>query len=98
MSVITTTIHKLVAEATENRDLTLRQLALLELASSGGTEVRLASMDLKISRPACTRASDRLVDEGLMQRKAIQGDRRRALLVATAKGKRLIDQVVGMAR
>lgn len=96
MSILIPTIHKLVAEATENRDLTLRQLAILELAATGGTEVRLASLDLNISKPACTRASDRLVDEGLLQRKPINGDRRRALLVATAKGGLLIDQIANV--
>jgi DNA-binding MarR family transcriptional regulator len=96
MVTITATIHKLVAEATDNRDLTLRQLAILGLATEGGTEVRLASMNLAISKPACTRSADRLVEEGLLRRVPIAGDRRRALLVATAKGKQLIEQVAGI--
>jgi DNA-binding MarR family transcriptional regulator len=93
MVAIVQAIQQLVAKATINGDLTLRQLALLELATAEGTEVRLASTALNLNKPACTRAADRLSEEGLLQRKLIVGDRRRILMVATAKGKRLIEQV-----
>jgi DNA-binding MarR family transcriptional regulator len=95
MVAIIQTIQKLVAAATHH-DLTLRQLALLELATDGGTEVRLAATTLALNKPACTRAADRLSEERLLQRKPIIGDRRRALLVATAKGRRLIDRVAAL--
>lgn len=94
----TSAMLKLVAASTKARDLTLRQLALLELAAFDGTEVRLASTGLAMSRPACTRAADRLTDEGLLKRQPILGDRRRALLVATKKGKSLIEEIARLYR
>ena len=70
-------------------DLSSRQMAVLMTVFmiDGPHTVRGLAMTLGISKPAITRAVDRLCGEGLVQRKADDRDRRSVLVQKTAKGK-----------
>lgn len=78
--------HILVA--TQGVDLSMRQIAILltvYLANDAAT-VRGLSATLEISKPAVSRALDRLADLGLVRRKIDEGDRRNVLIQRTVKG------------
>ncbi len=69
-------------------DLTQRQFALLlqvYMVPPPHT-VRGLAETLKMSKPAVTRAVDRLSAEGLVQRKTDEADRRSVLIGRTARG------------
>ncbi|CCG08910.1 MarR family transcriptional regulator [Pararhodospirillum photometricum] len=69
-------------------DLSARQMALLltvYLTSPPHTVRGLASL-LNISKPAVTRAVDRLSDYGLVKRKTDETDRRSVLIQRTVRG------------
>lgn len=69
-------------------DLTMRQCAvLITLAQRARPHtVRGLAGELRISKPAITRACNRLVDDGLITRKTDQNDRRSVLLAPTPTG------------
>ncbi|MFN5588735.1 MAG: MarR family transcriptional regulator [Holosporales bacterium] len=72
----------------ENPDLTARQMAIMltcYLVSPPHT-VRGLAEGLKISKPAVTRALDRLQDYGFIRRKTDEDDRRSILVQRTIKG------------
>lgn len=78
--------HILVA--TQGVDLSMRQIAILltiYLAPEPPT-VRGLSKTLEISKPAVSRALDRLCDLGLVRRKIDPADRRNVLVQRTVKG------------
>lgn len=69
-------------------DLSTRQIAVLltvYLEDRPHTVRELAS-GLKISKPAITRALDRLCEDGLLRRKTDDKDRRSVLIQRTVKG------------
>jgi DNA-binding MarR family transcriptional regulator len=72
----------------ELRNLTLRQFAVLLVCYSADEPqtVRGLAQHLQTHRPAITRATDRLVDEGFVARKADSADRRSVLITATPAG------------
>lgn len=69
-------------------DLTARQLALLLTVylSPAPHTVRGLAAELKVSKPAITRALDRLGLLGLVRRKRDEADRRNVLVERTVKG------------
>ncbi|MBT3915920.1 MAG: MarR family transcriptional regulator [Rhodospirillaceae bacterium] len=69
-------------------DLSARQLALLLLVymTEGPHTVRGLSETLNISKPAVTRAIDRLSKLDLVRRKSDENDRRSVLIQRTVKG------------
>ena len=69
-------------------DLSARQAAVLLTIymDDGPHTVRGLAQQLKISKPAITRALDRLSDEGLVQRKTDDNDRRSVLIQKTDNG------------
>lgn len=69
-------------------DLTARQLALLLTLCEAKelNTVRGVAAKLGVSKPAITRAADRLENSGLAKRAPDYRDRRSVLLVATPKG------------
>jgi DNA-binding MarR family transcriptional regulator len=72
----------------EAPDLSARQMALLlsvYLTPPPHTVRGLAAL-LKVSKPAVTRAVDRLSDYGLVKRKIDEDDRRSVLIQRTVKG------------
>ena len=73
-------------------DLTLVQAqALKRLRTAPLTTGQLAA-ELKISAPAITQLTDRLLRKGLIERRAVDGDRRCVLVALSSRGKRLVDQ------
>ena len=53
--------------------------------------VRFLASDLKVSKPAISRAVDRLADLGFAGRKDDPGDRRSVLVALTKDGKRFLE-------
>jgi DNA-binding MarR family transcriptional regulator len=74
-------------------DLTLSQAQALRVLRRDGTlpTGRLA-LELRISAPAVTQLTDRLIRKGLIARQAAAADRRTVLVALSGKGRRLIDQ------
>jgi DNA-binding MarR family transcriptional regulator len=69
-------------------DLSARQVAVLLTVyrDDGPHTVRGLARQLKISKPAITRALDRLCEEDLVRRKTDDNDRRSVLIQQTVKG------------
>ncbi len=80
-------VDRIVADP-EMPDLTLRQLGVLMRveASKHPLSVKDMAPDLNVSKPAITRAIDRLSDLGLVERRSSKLDRRLIEVRATAKG------------
>lgn len=70
------------------QDLSARQLAVLLTVylNDKPHTVRGLAAALRISKPAITRALDRLCDDGLLRRKTDDTDRRSVLIQRTVKG------------
>lgn len=69
------------------------RLSLLSVLVFGGPQSvsRLAEVEM-VSRPAITKAVNALVDLGLARRERSDSDRRRVLVHATGKGRRLMEE------
>lgn len=67
--------------------LTVRQLALLDcIVVRRVLNVSLCATSLDVPRPTVTRATDRLVEYGLVERTRIAEDRRAVILQPTGRG------------
>ncbi|HMF55475.1 MAG TPA: MarR family transcriptional regulator [Pyrinomonadaceae bacterium] len=73
-------------------DLTLLQAQALKLLRSAPMPTGQMAAELKISAPAITQLTDRLLRKGLIERRAMDGDRRCVLVALSVKGKKLVDQ------
>ncbi len=81
--------HALVASVrADSPDLSARQMALLlsVYLSEGPHTVRGLAKELKISKPAVSRALDRLGELGYIRRKRDEIDRRNVIVQRTVKG------------
>ncbi|HYB11780.1 MAG TPA: MarR family transcriptional regulator [Alphaproteobacteria bacterium] len=78
-------------------DLTARQLALLLTVYLGPPPhtVRGLAAALRISKPAITRALDRLSQLGLIRRQRDDADRRNVFVERTAKGSAFLNDLGG---
>ena len=76
-------------------DLSSRQIAVLMTVymDDGPHTVRGLAAVLRISKPAITRALDRLCREGLLIRKTDDKDRRSVLIQKTVKGSTFLQQI-----
>jgi DNA-binding MarR family transcriptional regulator len=76
----------------DERDLTMRQLAVLLVCCLDDRPHTMHGLAewLNVSRPAATRATDRLVELGLVKRAENPNDRRSVLLFATAAGRAFV--------
>jgi DNA-binding MarR family transcriptional regulator len=74
----------------KGHDFTDRQKCVLFAVKDEPQTVRGMAAHLNISKPAITRATNRLVAEGLVQRKDDPADRRSVLVKITKTGSRLI--------
>lgn len=75
------------------RRLSLSQFHLLRLASAVGlNHAGVAARFLGVSRPALTKATDKLVRLGLLTRTPSKTDRRALILRATRRGRALVAQ------
>ena len=74
-------------------DLTLPQAQVLRvLRRRGAVPTGHLALELRISAPAVTQLTDRLMRKGLIERQTVAGDRRTVLVALSLKGKRLVDQ------
>lgn len=84
----TRTVLRRLARDEEVSQLTLRQTAILALiAEAGGTlDYGRVVLELLASKPAITRAADRLVSDQLLERRSHPGDPRKVFLMLTERG------------
>jgi DNA-binding MarR family transcriptional regulator len=80
--------HQHVAEL----DLTLPQAQVLRILRRGSLPAGQLATELRISAPATTQLTDRLIRKQLIERESKDGDRRTVLVKLSVKGKRLVDQ------
>ena len=73
-------------------DLTLLQAQVLKALRRGPLLTGQLAAELRISAPALTQLTDRLVRKGLIERQAAADDRRCVMVALSAKGRRLVDQ------
>lgn len=89
-------VFKLIIEHHQRRvvelDLTLTQAQTLRILRRGPLPTSRLAIELRISPPAVTQLTDRLARKHLIERKAVDGDRRVVLLSLTSRGKEFVDQ------
>lgn len=74
-------------------DLSVRQLSVLLRISKAPCTVRGLAKDAGISKPAITRATDKLIKLNFATRKVDQNDRRSVIIQASATGRRLAENL-----
>lgn len=72
-------------------DLTLRQLFTVSACAVEPRTVRWLAAEMRVVKPAVTRAVDRLEAEGYVERKEDGEDRRSVLVAAKPKGRRFVE-------
>ena len=72
-------------------DLTFLQAQTLRILRRGESTPGNLATELRVTAPAITQLVDRLVRKELVERRAIDGDRRAVIIALSAKGKRLVD-------
>jgi DNA-binding MarR family transcriptional regulator len=68
-------------------ELSLSQYRVLALVASGDERASRVAQRLAVAKPTVTAVVDGLVERGLLQREAIEGDRRALRLVLTDPGR-----------
>lgn len=103
-------VDAVVASTREIGALIARTLALLEppvtmpqwrvivLASQGGCHVSTIATDLQIHPSNATRLCDRLVRQGLVERRQAEHDRRRVTVALTPAGERFHEAAMALRR
>lgn len=96
MPEFASTIHSLCRAGT---DYSVRQLSVALLChehrdDSAMRGVKPIAAAMKVSKPAVTRAMDRLAEEGLGSRKVDPLDRRLIIFTLTAKGREFVAPLV----
>lgn len=96
IGILRETIVSLVRS--DGPDLSARQLAVLLTVylGEGPHTVRGLAADLNVSKPAITRALDRLGELDLARRKVDPADRRSVLVQRTAKGTNFLQELRGV--
>ncbi|MBA3323682.1 MAG: MarR family transcriptional regulator [Pyrinomonadaceae bacterium] len=72
--------------------LTLPQAQVLRILKGGALLTGQLADELRISAPAMTQLTDRLIRKGLIERRAADDDRRCVIVALSTEGARLIDQ------
>ena len=73
-------------------DLTLPQAQVLRVLRRGPRPTGQLAAELRITAPAITQLTDRLVRKGLIERRAAADDRRCVIVALSDKGAHLVDQ------
>jgi DNA-binding MarR family transcriptional regulator len=73
-------------------ELTLPQSQVLRVLRRGPLQTGQLAAELRISAPAITQLTDRLIRKGLIERRAAADDRRCVIVALSAAGRRLVDQ------
>lgn len=72
--------------------LTLPQAQALRILQGGSRLTGQLAEELRISAPAMTQLTDRLLRKGLIERRAATDDRRCVIVALSRRGERLVDQ------
>ncbi|HKQ99160.1 MAG TPA: MarR family transcriptional regulator [Pyrinomonadaceae bacterium] len=72
-------------------ELTLPQAQVLRVLRRGPLQTGQLAAELRISAPAITQLTDRLIRKGLIERSAAADDRRCVIVALSAEGRRLVD-------
>lgn len=73
-------------------DLTLPQAQVLRVLRGGEMTTGRLALEMKISAPAITQLTDRLLRKELIERQVAADDRRCVLIALSEKGRRLLEQ------
>jgi DNA-binding MarR family transcriptional regulator len=73
-------------------DLTLPQAQVLRVLRRGPLPTGQLAAELRISAPAITQLTDRLIRKGLIERRATADDRRCVIVALSERGAHLVDQ------
>lgn len=73
-------------------ELTLPQAQVLRVLRRGALQTGQLAGELRISAPAITQLTDRLIRKGLIERRAMADDRRCVIVALSEKGARLVNQ------
>ena len=73
-------------------DLTMPQAQALKILRLGPLCTGDLAVRLRISAPAVTQLTDRLTRKQLIERRAVDGDRRSVLVALTGRGRRAVDR------
>ena len=73
-------------------DLTLPQAQVLRVLRRGPMPTGQLAAEMRISAPAITQLTDRLIRKGLIERRAAADDRRCVIVALSDKGAHLVDQ------
>ena len=73
-------------------DLTLPQAQAIKILRSGPLCTGELAIRLRISAPAVTQLTDRLTRKQLIERRAVDGDRRSVQVALTGRGRRAVDR------
>lgn len=73
-------------------DLTLPQAQVLRVLRRGPIPTGRLAAELRISAPAITQLTDRLIRKGLIEREASVDDRRSVIVALSPEGRQLVDQ------
>src|SRR5215210_4515882 len=73
-------------------ELTLPQAQVLRVLRRGPLPTGQLAAELRISAPAITQLTDRLIRKGLIERRAAEGDRRCVIVALSERGALLLDQ------
>ncbi|HTR16705.1 MAG TPA: MarR family transcriptional regulator [Acetobacteraceae bacterium] len=84
----------------DERDLSARQLGVFLICGTfpGPQTVRGLAHHLNVAKPAITRATDRLVTAGLVERRTDPSDRRSVHIVPTSAGDAYLRQLSSLLR
>lgn len=75
-----------------NLDLTLPQAQALKILRGGACPTGVLAAQLRISAPAVTQLTDRLLRKGLIERQAAANDRRSVIVALSERGRQLVAQ------
>lgn len=73
-------------------DLTMPQAQAIKILRSGPLCTGELAVRLRISAPAVTQLTDRLIRKELIERRAVDGDRRSVQVALTGRGRRAVDR------
>ena len=73
-------------------ELTLPQAQVLRVLRRGPLQTGQLAVEMKISAPAITQLTDRLIRKGLIERHAAADDRRCVIVALSAEGRQLVDR------
>jgi DNA-binding MarR family transcriptional regulator len=80
--------HKQITEL----ELTLPQAQLLRILRRGPMQTGQLATEMRISAPAITQLTDRLIRKGLIERSTTADDRRCVIVALSEEGRLLVDQ------